>query len=294
MIAVRPARREDAAAIAAIGNADAAAVGADPELNEEETAHWFDLPDYEAWVAELDGEPVAFADLGVDVDGGRAWIDLRQARDGAADALLDVVEPRARERLPGARLRVLEPAGSSLGDVLAVRGYAVVRDGCRMTAPLADEPDEPRWPDGVAVRTAREGEEEAIHAAFEASFHDHWEHSHTPFEEFRAHHADGAGFDRSLWFVAEDAEGIAGISLCRRHPSGDPGIGFVSILGVLPRARRRGLGLALLLHSFAEFRRRGMHTAQLGVDAESTTGALELYERAGMHVLRRTHIWDRT
>jgi len=35
-----------------------------------------------------------------------------------------------------------------------------------------------------------------------------------------------------------------------------------------------------------EFRRRGLEHGGLGVDAESETGAVELYERAGMHVAR--------
>ena len=49
-----------------------------------------------------------------------------------------------------------------------------------------------------------------------------------------------------------------------------------------------GLGEALLLHSFAEFRRRGYSRATLGVDATSPTGATRLYERAGMRVYRDT------
>jgi mycothiol synthase len=48
--------------------------------------------------------------------------------------------------------------------------------------------------------------------------------------------------------------------------------------------RGRGLGEALLRHSFVEFHRRGRRAVALGVDADSLTGATRLYERAGMHV----------
>jgi ribosomal protein S18 acetylase RimI-like enzyme len=48
-----------------------------------------------------------------------------------------------------------------------------------------------------------------------------------------------------------------------------------------------GLGTALLQHSFLEMRARGMRKASLGVDGENTTGAVRLYERAGMDVDRR-------
>ena len=44
--------------------------------------------------------------------------------------------------------------------------------------------------------------------------------------------------------------------------------------------------MALLLHSFGEFYRRGRHTVGLGVDSQNLTGATRLYERAGMHVAR--------
>ena len=50
--------------------------------------------------------------------------------------------------------------------------------------------------------------------------------------------------------------------------------------------RQRGLGHAFLQHSFADFYRRGKRKVGLGVDAYNLTGALRLYERAGMHVAR--------
>ena len=49
-------------------------------------------------------------------------------------------------------------------------------------------------------------------------------------------------------------------------------------------ARGRGIGRALLLHTFAQFRSRGMSRVGLGVDATSPTGANKLYESVGMRV----------
>ena len=62
------------------------------------------------------------------------------------------------------------------------------------------------------------------------------------------------------------------------------GIGWIGTLGVRRPWRKRGLGLALLRHAFNEFYRRGKHKVGLGVDAQNLTGALRLYESAGMHV----------
>ena len=70
-------------------------------------------------------------------------------------------------------------------------------------------------------------------------------------------------------------------------------MGWVSVLGVRPRWRRRGLASALLLHAFGEFHRRGRKRVGLGVDAENTTGAVALYERVGMRPVRRFDTWER-
>ena len=66
----------------------------------------------------------------------------------------------------------------------------------------------------------------------------------------------------------------------------------MGLLGVR-RAWRRGLGEALLRHSFAAFRRQGFTRGTLGVDASSVTGATRLYERAGMRVYRDTVFLER-
>ena len=38
---------------------------------------------------------------------------------------------------------------------------------------------------------------------------------------------------------------------------------------------------------------RDLPKSKLGVDAENTTGAVALYERVGMHVVRRSDTWER-
>jgi ribosomal protein S18 acetylase RimI-like enzyme len=78
------------------------------------------------------------------------------------------------------------------------------------------------------------------------------------------------------------------MSLGTVHRSGEPNEGWIAVLGVRARWRGRGLGLALLRGSFCELFRRGRRVIELGVDAENPTGAVGLYERAGMHVSRHS------
>ena len=86
-----------------------------------------------------------------------------------------------------------------------------------------------------------------------------------------------------LWWLVRDGDEIAGVCLNRMGDAGEPDHGYVHILGVRRPWRRRGLGEALLRHSFRDFWRRGVSTrVSLDVDGENTTGAVRLYERVGM------------
>jgi ribosomal protein S18 acetylase RimI-like enzyme len=51
--------------------------------------------------------------------------------------------------------------------------------------------------------------------------------------------------------------------------------------------------MALLRRSFAMFADRGVRRVILNVDAENSTGAVALYERAGMRVINRWDLWER-
>jgi hypothetical protein len=85
----------------------------------------------------------------------------------------------------------------------------------------------------------------------------------------------------------------AGVAICRPWAHGDPDCGWVSVLGMLPRVSAAGT------------RRGAPHARDHGApatwpapgrargDAESTTGAVRLYERAGMRVVERWDIWER-
>ena len=94
-----------------------------------------------------------------------------------------------------------------------------------------------------------------------------------------------------MWFVVRDGDEIA--ATVRNDPDREGG-GYVGALGVRRAWRGRGLGRALLLQTFAEFHRRGVHRVTLGVDAESPTGATRLYESVGMTVESETLVFEKS
>jgi ribosomal protein S18 acetylase RimI-like enzyme len=118
------------------------------------------------------------------------------------------------------------------------------------------------------------------------SFRDHWGFVDRPLEiemeAWRKFRLEDPLFDPALYFLALDGEQIAGVSLCKRQADNDPQEGYVHTLAVRRPWRKRGLGKALLLHSFREFQARGLLRASLVVDGASLTGAVRLYESVGM------------
>ena len=71
------------------------------------------------------------------------------------------------------------------------------------------------------------------------------------------------------------------------------GTGWIYELGVRRAWQRRGIGRALLRHSFAMFAADGVGVARLGVDTENVTGALELYRSVGMRQVREWRLFEK-
>lgn len=246
-------------------------------------------------VAELgDGRIAGYADF---VDQGqqhlRFPIDLRvppsELGDEIGRALLAAMEARAAEvAASGADARLFVPSTYDLGRRLAEeRGYEPFRHSFQMRIEFGGELPPPELPDGVSVRTFVPGQDdEAVYDAHMEAAADGFEPGRWPYESWR-HWAFAGSFDHALWFVAEDGAEIAGLCLCRSEGQAGPELGWVNWLGVRRPWRRRGVGRALLLHAFAALRERGRRGVGLGVDGLSPTGAVHLYEQAGMHVARR-------
>lgn len=250
-------------------------------------------PETDMRVAVVDGAFRGYVDVDPEPE-PIYWADLRvppSEPDEIRLALLDWVEERTRER-GGTLLRFHVASGDhAIKRLLEDRDMRVIRRFYRMRIELDHDPAAPVWPDDLSVRSATPEDAKRVYEAHQESFEDHWEHARPPFLEWE-HWLMRDGYDLSLWFLAEEDGEIAGLSLCREH-EGERGLAWVSVLGVRKPWRRRGLGRALLLHSFHEFRRRGFHAAVLGVDAESLTGANKLYESAGMRVIRRNDVYER-
>jgi mycothiol synthase len=276
----------------------------------EWTSPGFDLDNSVRIVETPEGRIIGYVEVwDVDEPPVSIWVWGRVHPDyedqGIGSKLMRWAEARSRmaiERAPEDARVVMRSGAFSQYEpahqLLAGLDMNFVRHFFTMAIDLNEEPVAPSWPAGIHVRTMK-GEEElrsVVHVDREA-FKDHWGYLDTPFEpeydQWLHFIRNDEKYDPSLWFLAMDGDEIAGISLCRMKSDEDPDLGWVNVLGVRRSWRRNGLGLALLQHSFQKLWHLGKRGVGLGVDASSLTGAMGLYEKAGMHRIRQFDLYEK-
>lgn len=188
-------------------------------------------------------------------------------------------------------------ADSSAAGLLTSAGFSPVRHFLQMRIDLSETPvTEPFWPENVALREFTTGDDDVrLFDVFRESFADHWGNADPdPAEWWRENRDDPAsGFDPTLWFVAEANHEMCGFSIGREIEEEEHKVGWVSLVGVPPPWRGRGIGEALLRHSLRSFHDRGLTKAALNVDVDNATGALRLYEKVGLTRRPAFTIWSK-
>jgi len=282
----RPARQDDATAVAAVaGDDEAALLGHPSRLGPTDVLDWWGRTDLErnSWLLEEAGELVGVGWFeSVDELGTFVGIVAQGAKGrGLGAALVDLGEAHAREA-GAARAHTWTPeADSRARELFEAKGYGEVRRFYDMAIELETAPADPVLREGFRIEQFREEDARAFHDALDDAFQDHWEHHSVPFERWWEQKQASPGFDPTLWFVVRAGDEIAA---CIRNDPERNGGGYVGALGVRRQWRGQGLGRALLAQTFAEFHRRGVNRVTLGVDADSPTGATALYESSGMAV----------
>jgi mycothiol synthase len=252
-------------------------------------------PELDTWLVEGAGSEVAgFAQVWAEPPAVVCYVrvDPEHTGQGIGSTLLERGANRALDfsPQPNALHATSWPKDESAAPLLESAGFQPIRYFSLMTIDLDEAPEPPTWRPDVYVRALDEDSDlRPIHEAQTEVFPDRRQ----GFDEWLHEYAGGGGFDPALWFVAEDAEGIAGFALCLPGLAEDRDAGYVSELGVRADRRGEGLGLALLRQTFVELHRRGKRRASLHVDVDNLTEALRLYRRAGMRPDPRLVVWER-
>jgi mycothiol synthase len=291
-VTVRAPTPADVESVAALMTAYDAAHGVSEDVSVDELRReWDDLDlERDAWLLELDGGLAGFACVygrgteRVNVDG---YVHPKRRGRGIGTAILQLGERRARER-GAARVHNATLHADEAGRALfEANGYAFVRAFLRMAITLDGPPPPPEPPEGLTLEPFDRADEHAVYAALQEAFEDHWEHQPQDYETWTRRHADS---DRGLWWVVKDGAEVVGAAVNDRQRHGS---GWIGALATRRAWRGRGVAGALLLASFGEFYRRGEPTIALGVDATNPTGAVRVYERAGMHTAWRADVYEK-
>jgi mycothiol synthase len=225
-------------------------------------------------------------------------------RRGVSAALLSWLQRRAREIANEQKLRPDAVLTLTNWDkdcdatpLLERFNFVPARYFLQMRIDLGRGLAEPVWPDGLEPRSFSSGPDDAeLFASFRKAFADHWGNTEVEEAQWWSENRDApnAGFDPALWVVVREGGTIAGFSICREREDDGETIGWISLIGVQPPWRGRGLGEALLVHSLHALHSRGRRRAALNVDVDNTTGALRLYTKVGMKPTPAFTVWSKT
>ena len=155
---------------------------------------------------------------------------------------------------------------------------------------LDGEPPSPEVPDDVVFRAYRPGlDEPRMFEVIETAFGEWADREPNTYEDWRAQFLDRGDAPPELQVLAASGNRIVGVAI--NYDAAEDTEGWVQQLAVDAAHRRRGIGRALLQESFRRFHELGRRTC--GLSTDSRTGALGLYERAGMRVRKSYTHWTK-
>jgi len=191
---------------------------------------------------------------------------------------------------------------------LAAAGHTHVRTWWQMRRPVGDE-DHGLGPAGPGVVVRRlervadgmpgEADLVAAHDLLEQAFVDHFNHHEETFDEFLVRLRADPGHRWDHWWLAEVVDSGApepvGVLIAGESMGADGRVAgsYVEYLGVRRTARGRGVARSLIDAVVTDAAERGRRHVGLEVDADSPTGAADLYVSLGFTTSYVTQSWHR-
>jgi mycothiol synthase len=249
--------------------------------------------DNDTLTAFADGKMAGFAELR-DNDTPMIYLENRSNVDLAFQFLMLLEQKavsRAKEKLE--LFAQISEKNQTLLQLFASNGYHSNLSFLTMETRLDEAPPNPEWPEGIHVRTFVRGKDEQVtYETDEEAGKDKGYHNPLSYDGWAKRMGlDQEKFDAGIWFLACEGEKVAGVVL--NALDSNPNTVWVDHLSVLRGYRNKGIGKALLLHSFGEFHKRGLQVVKLNVDSKSLTNAPKLYESVGMKTTQQYHIYKK-
>ena len=307
---LRPARMEDAQAVVDLCNADEGRFrGAATHDLASRKQFWkrteFSIED-DTQVIELeDGSLAAYAVVQDRPNDpkvlGQIWLDPQLSDPMIESQLLDWLEARAPNKRydpqANALVQRIPAEDQARALCLAERNYKLVRHFIRMRIDHGESPPPAVFPRGISVRAFRRADDlPLVSMVHQESFRGHWGFVERSREDdiarYRQWLADDPNLEDKHWHLAIEGDEAVGVCQGTAHWPGDEKLAYIFAFGVRPDWRGRGIGKALLQHTFHTFYQDDRPNIELDVDADNTTGALRVYESAGMHAKWQKDLYE--
>lgn len=249
-------------------------------------------PERHCFIAELDGAMAGYALIAyerpiaraVALGGalpnmrgkgvGRALV--RQAVEHSAALGVDALHIEAGER------------NDALQRLLTSEGFEIVKQYWQMRW-QGDNAPSVRLPSGFAARSLLQGEDEAALTFLQnTAFGENWGFSPNTVEQISARVEQNIGGPESILFITDEGKPAAYNWTMFSADGANPS-GVISMTGVHPNYRGRGLGRAVVAAGIAYLVDRGAAHVDLEVDSDNTP-ARELYLKLGFRRVSKT-IW---
>ena len=241
--------------------------GLDPELD---TMLVFDRHELVAWA---------------EVYRRRAEADVRPSHRGRGIGSVVLRWSEDRERALGDPYvnQTKTDANAGARELFLSNGYQPKWVSWLIRIALDEAPPPPDLPAGISIRQYREDDSRGVHRVIDAAFTEWPGRDPEPYEVWASMIPAHPAFRPDLSPLAFDGDQVVGAMISYDYP--DAGEGWISQLATKATHRHRGIAQALLRTAFGWFHERGRTVA--GVSTDSRTGALGLYEKVGMRVVRQ-------
>jgi mycothiol synthase len=220
---------------------------------------------------------VAYAEM-MGADRGDAAVHPDHRGRGIGTTLAHWMQDQAREA-GSSVIGMPVPRGSAGDRLLESLGYRVRWESWVLRLPAGAEIPPRDLPEGHALREATPADHEACWTLVEDAFLEWSRRERMPLDDWLATVVGRPGFAPwNLRVVTDTAGEVVGVT--QVFLAGDEG--YVNKVATRRDRRGRGIARAMLVDAFAVAREHGATGS--GLDTDSRTGALGLYEKVGMQV----------